>query len=593
MARTEATPIFSCIARVLRFHWLFALLATAALALLLTNLGSDYLWADEGDTAVLASSIVKYGVPKAWDGVTFTDSDRGARVNSELVMVSHPWAQYYLAAFSFLCLGETAFAARLPFALAGWLTILLAYSIVWRITANRRAAFAAATLLVLSVQFLLYSRQCRNYSLNMLLTCWLIWIFLRMKSLRDGALFALAAILLFHTQPLGLVPVGVLGLLTIAYRPLARQRRWFWTSLPAVLLFTVPWLLRAQSGYAESTQRAHSMDQFIGRLTQYLIECASVTPLIGTVVLLGICWISRRQEKKKKDDTSPAATAPWFLRDEQSLLLVTFATLVAYGLVLGLTQSSNLLWLQGLRYAPALIPLLAIIAGILITKVSGDRPLIWLGLLFCFGFTQLPYLSPWLLWYHDVEWPEQKELVKAHAPARLVDHFLRGEQLFFLSDLWSRNPGVVGHVCEFLRQHAEPSDGLIANYCWEPLYFHTRLLQCLKILPDYPVAENARRKGLPEYVFGIGHARWVVWRPLWEGYQGYRWEEIAAEIEREGGKITQVAELKETVWENRENIHFRRFSGDRYLFPWPETFPAAAIFRVDWPEDSRFEIKRP
>src|SRR5438477_142683 len=57
----------------LRANWPFVTVAVLGLAMLLTNLGTDYLWADEGDTAVLASSILKFGVPKAWDGVTFTD----------------------------------------------------------------------------------------------------------------------------------------------------------------------------------------------------------------------------------------------------------------------------------------------------------------------------------------------------------------------------------------------------------------------------------------------------------------------------------------------------------------------------------------
>src|SRR5215470_6449604 len=65
--------------RLMRRHWPFAILAALALALLITNLGSGYFWEDEGDTAVLASNILKFGVPKAWDGVTFTESDKGAR----------------------------------------------------------------------------------------------------------------------------------------------------------------------------------------------------------------------------------------------------------------------------------------------------------------------------------------------------------------------------------------------------------------------------------------------------------------------------------------------------------------------------------
>ena len=62
-------------------HWPLAVLAAIALPLIFARLGAECLWEDEGDTAVLASSIVKSGIPKAWDGVTFTDSDRGERVN--------------------------------------------------------------------------------------------------------------------------------------------------------------------------------------------------------------------------------------------------------------------------------------------------------------------------------------------------------------------------------------------------------------------------------------------------------------------------------------------------------------------------------
>src|SRR5438132_11076671 len=109
----------------LRRHWPFVLVAIIGAGLIFTNLGSGYLWADEGDTAVLASNILKFGVPTAWDGSTFIDADFGARENKQLVMVSSPWLQYYVAAGSFFLFGENTFAARLPFALAGWITILL------------------------------------------------------------------------------------------------------------------------------------------------------------------------------------------------------------------------------------------------------------------------------------------------------------------------------------------------------------------------------------------------------------------------------------------------------------------------------------
>src|SRR5438093_10109909 len=118
----------------LRPHWPFTLVAILGLALVLSNLGKDYLWADEGDTAVLAANIIKGGVPKAWDGVTFVDSDKGARLNHDLVMVTSPWLQYYLTAASFSALGENTFSARLIVSIAQhralvWVPLLLIFAL--------------------------------------------------------------------------------------------------------------------------------------------------------------------------------------------------------------------------------------------------------------------------------------------------------------------------------------------------------------------------------------------------------------------------------------------------------------------------------
>jgi len=60
---------------------------------------------------------------------------------------------------------------------------------------------------------------------------------------------------------------------------------------------------------------------------------------------------------------------------------------------------------------------------------------------------------------------------------------------------------------------------------------------------------------------------------------------VAHDILAEGGQLKQIAEVDETFWENRENIHFHRFSGGRYMFVRPEKLPPAIIFSVEWPED--------
>ena len=119
------------------------------------------------------------------------------------------------------------------------------------------------------------------------------------------------------------------------------------------------------------------------------------------------------------------------------------------------------------------------------------------------------------------------------------------------------------------------------------------------ILPFYPIYDSARRLGLPEFVFGIDHVRWVVWRSAWEGFPGYTIDQVLTQIRQRGGRRTNAFETEETIWENREDIHFHRFSDGTYLFPISplkmrglakataairdQTFPPSHIVRVDWP----------
>ena len=74
-----------------------------------------------------------------------------------------------------------------------------------------------------------------------------------------------------------------------------------------------------------------------------------------------------------------------------------------------------------------------------------------------------------------------------------------------------------------------------------------------------------------------------MWRRYWEGYQGYRLEDVKDQIRAGGGQLQLVTEIAETIWENREDVHFRRFSGNTYVVPLLEKRPTALIFRVDWP----------
>jgi 4-amino-4-deoxy-L-arabinose transferase-like glycosyltransferase len=567
----------------LSIHWpIIALLALGAV-LVLTNLGRDHLWEDEGDTAVLAANVLKTGVPSAWDGVTFTESDHGQRLNDDLVMVSHPWLQYYLTAGSFALFGQSAFTARLPFALAGLATVLIVYLLTLRATGSRRAAISAALLLLLSVQFLIFSRQARHYSLHALLTCLLVWTFFRLRSWRSTVAFSATAIALFHTHPIALAAVGALTTLTLTLRPFAPHRRWCLRSLPFIAIGTLPWLLVASRGYGENTAVFNSLGQLAPRALQFLVECASVMPLVGIAVLLVVVWRQRsRDDRGRTNRRATSMPAPIFSVGERWLIITLLAIAAAEAAVVAASLSRDILWQIGMRYTPAFLPFAAMLAGLLVAKVARSRP-VWIMLLLILGFTKLGRITPWAFWEEPSAFRDAGQVATFHQPPNLIDRVFRTGQVGFLASLVQENPGTIAQVTEFLREHSSPGDLVVTNYEWDSLYFHTGLPQAMKVPATDRSYSAARALGLPEYVFTPGRVRWIIWRPAWGDSWGQNGEQLVQSLTEAGVSVQLVKTVTETLWENRENIHFRRYPGNRYFYPWFQRVPDVQVYRVDWP----------
>jgi hypothetical protein len=215
--------------------------------------------------------------------------------------------------------------------------------------------------------------------------------------------------------------------------------------------------------------------------------------------------------------------------------------------------------------------------------VTRGNAIIAMAFLLVFSLTNLAQLTPWVAWNPSCLIRFGKYSIGTHVPARVINRFFDSGLVEYIRDLGRQNRGTVAKSCIFLRANAKPGDVLIANYGLEPTYFYTRLPQAMAILPDYPVYERARDLGLPEFVFGVDHVRWIVWRSAWEGGPGYAMDDVAREIVQRGGRLTTVLEMEETVWENREGLYLHRFSDGSYLVPRAQSFPVSRIVRVDWP----------
>lgn len=160
------------------------------------------MWQDEGETAVLARSVLVHGIPLAKEGENLVQQD--ARAFDETYRWTfHPWGQFYVAAAGLKVVGESPFGARAPFALCGVLCVSLVYVVVWRATGCVSSAIICALVLALSATFITHSRQCRYYALDAFTVLFVLAVtleLLRRPSVVTAAVFGVALAAQFYTN---------------------------------------------------------------------------------------------------------------------------------------------------------------------------------------------------------------------------------------------------------------------------------------------------------------------------------------------------------------------------------------------------------
>jgi hypothetical protein len=174
---------------------LLAWLAVCAV-LLFARLGTYALWDDEANTAIFAANVWKTGDTLAYDGTNLVAFREGLEL-SGIKNRAYPPGQYFFAAPFLGLLGNTALAARLPFALAAFAGFVL-----WAWWLRRaRAPWPTLALTFLfavgNVSLFLYSRQARYYGLAWALSLGLFYLYVhRAESRRFRVAFALGSVAL-------------------------------------------------------------------------------------------------------------------------------------------------------------------------------------------------------------------------------------------------------------------------------------------------------------------------------------------------------------------------------------------------------------
>lgn len=228
---------------------IFILMAIMSV-IILYNLDGAYLWKDEAGTANVSYNVLSYGIPKVYDGKNLLSTSDGNNFNNELLVSNHEWLQYYICAASFGIFGKTTFAARFPFALFAIASIYIIWLLGKKIYRSSFLSVCACIIYSLNVQFLLYARQARYYSLVLFFTALSVFLVLEIceiiklkkvcstkhKALLYIMLFFATALLFFSNRLGGVVFISA----TICYMLLLCDKRLFKIGI-IVVTGVLPW----------------------------------------------------------------------------------------------------------------------------------------------------------------------------------------------------------------------------------------------------------------------------------------------------------------------------------------------------------------
>ncbi|MCX5893664.1 MAG: glycosyltransferase family 39 protein [Deltaproteobacteria bacterium] len=430
--------------RLPKWDLTFLIILVMGVFLLFFRLDHRPFWQDEAETACLARNVLHYGVPKAFDGVNLISQEGGREFDADYLWRWSPWLQMYVTAAAFQIGGVTTTAGRAPFALFAVACLILTYLLVRRNFGDPGWARMAAALLAFSVPFLLFSRQCRYYSLGALLVLMIIYAVQREVQSKAGStsLMTISFGLLFYANYLLFLSFTLPFLVAVEliYPSKFPLKRLFKLGLglgiiiiPGILLFR----MRQQTSMVDIIKVPGNLEEYFADFFQFLIPLP---------VALYLGWRGRR-----------------IFRDSQSLaagekfILFLFLIIVGSIIILSLAPQS------GHRYIVHLYPLCAIILGWIVCqawryhKFSGGL----LALLLL--FTNWLYLVP-MDWLRIANRPNNsvQMLTYPNIPLNL-----------FLRELCLDYPDLNRSLSQFFRTHARKGDTILTNYSDLPLQFYT------------------------------------------------------------------------------------------------------------------------
>ncbi len=446
---------------------------------------------------------------------------------------------WVLVACSFRLFGQTTWAGRFPFVVAG-LASLAVFGILVRRTFRDRPALGLYALAALgfSVVFLLNIRQCRYYSIGLLfaLLSYLAYqCCLEKAKLTRFLAFGAAVVALFYSSFLYCAAfLGALAIVHLVFHRDGLKKKDFWKLgivMALVAAATVPYAVAHQIWYRPDIARGEPWYQRKPVLLWWNVRDLDMLglPWMMAVALIAILAFTWRKDKNVRR----------FL--EFACLAVGYAVFVA----LLSPQPVKMLKIADIRYLLPAVPFLAVLVAAVVHFVHRREKLLAAVLFLAVVCTNLFSAHPggwrfrWLL------------------PA-------------YIHEVHHDYPTAYSQVIAFLRQHVRQDDRVytIPDYTTYPLMFYLgdKIRLCCLLDRHTPLpwekVEAMERAGAP-LLIDRHFPDWIVLFGLHGG-----WEDVVAYFSRthvQDGKPVrmdyQIATLLDVFWDDtsRPELHLHSF----------------------------------
>ncbi len=457
--------------------------------LLFARLGHHPLWDDEATTALYGKAIWLHGDTFAFVGHNLIAFRSGAELRNLRNRYMPPLGYAVAAPFVGL-LGDTAFAARLPFAVCGLLTVALIVYWMWQDDADILTWVLIAMAIVGNVSFVLFSRQCRYYPLAMFLSMALAYLYLHRAGRRWVAwTIGLVSVCLLASNYLNYAALYACFLMDYLLwgRRAHRLKRSDWLGIwTPQLILGAPLLYIWNPLQAVRIWHVDTSSWFSDRVTLFgwnLREMNGCEFGVGVLIVLApVLYLAVRDRR--------------LVRGPLALLVYVLVITIASPQQVGMTSVATV------RYLVPTIPLCMLIAVVAIRAVTARRA--WLAVplaAIAFG-SNLLHGGPW------------SGLGRRTAFADEVDtRRLRSTLVDYVGELRSGLPTAYGATAEWINRNLEEEQKVwvLPNYATYPLMFHApKVVYAWQL--GWPPEEQFKRLGpihfrgrlLPEFVIVFG-----------------------------------------------------------------------------------------